>query len=736
MNYDEIYKSLLQKDLQSTFPAIREKARILANWEIAEDIETLWMTYQQMILFLLNGAKDPKAESIRDSICLKLITAVTKMERYERLMTHREHKYVSSRKSVQNTPSFESIVNNLEQVSAEIIATNNDELLRDSVRQYNLDRLEGDHELALVRLFYWVWTSEPWTNNDVNQANKLLFSDNISSSDKAVLISALTLSVMEYPDKAKELFLLDCYLYDDILIAQRALVGFVFTYYINYDNCFAHSKELTERLEIYKEDPVFVSDFYSVITQLQFSATTDKVTDKMRTDILPALMQGRFMKPNKTTSVDINEMTKHGENPEWLDNEAMNKKVREISELQLSGADVYYSSFASLKGYPFFSEMAHWFYPFSTDNSLVQDIKKIFTSKIGRVVKLMLKGSPFCDSDKYSLCFTFNSIGSFGEAMIEEQVQQQLSGTEQLDELVEEAEKTVLKKADIRRHYVFDLYRFYYSYPYKSQFRNPFELLKKAPITPFSNKMFTALLANDYDSMAQYAEFLMRKEFYESANIIYEKLANNEFDNELASVWQKYGFCQQKLGHNPEAMHAYEVANSLKPNSKWTLSHLASMAVNENKPKSAVKYYKALLDIDPENIKYLLSITRALVELGRYEEALPLLHKANFIDDNNDSVKQDLAWCLILHKDNGKAMKHILSMLSADANDKRAKTLYSLVMLTDGNPREALNSIKDYIDDETLRSDYHSKLRALSENGLIDKATLQLFFDALVLNIN
>ena len=87
-----------------------------------------------------------------------------------------------------------------------------------------------------------------------------------------------------------------------------------------------------------------------------------------------------------------------------------------------------------------------------------------------------------------------------------------------MDELAESAELQKPKKADIRRHYVFDLYRFYHLYPYKQQFTNPFALLKEHPITPFSNPWLEELLTTDKEEMAQYADFLMRKEFYQAAS--------------------------------------------------------------------------------------------------------------------------------------------------------------------------------------------------------------------------
>ena len=48
-----------------------------------------------------------------------------------------------------------------------------------------------------------------------------------------------------------------------------------------------------------------------------------------------------------------------------------------MNELQLEGADVYMSTFAALKSYPFFREVQNWFYPFSKQQSdVIKQLKQ------------------------------------------------------------------------------------------------------------------------------------------------------------------------------------------------------------------------------------------------------------------------------------------------------------------------------------------------------------------------
>lgn len=66
-----------------------------------------------------------------------------------------------------------------------------------------------------------------------------------------------------------------------------------------------------------------------------------------------------------------------------------------MSELQLEGADVYMSTFAALKSYPFFREVQNWFYPFSKQHSSVLKALKKTGNKGNTVLDLILEAGIF-----------------------------------------------------------------------------------------------------------------------------------------------------------------------------------------------------------------------------------------------------------------------------------------------------------------------------------------------------
>lgn len=740
MDYINIRQELQKGNIAKVFPSLRQSVETLGNWELSQEVENLWMTYQQMLSFMLNGIKDPQAEKMRMGIADKLKMCADRMERMERLNTHKEEKYVSIRRGLKNVQSLEEIVSHLEAVSIELEEVRGDELLRPSIKEHKLEELMHSHEEWLLTLFNWTWTSDIWQSIDADQANRIMFSERIKESDKCVFVSAVTLAMMEFYDARKMTFLLDSYLLQETAVAQRAIVGAVLMMYLYHEEM-KNDESIWQRLIMYSEDEEFVHELYSTMMQLQLSSTTDTVSERMRNDIMPTIMMGKIMKDNPSDSIKdhlkaLGELTKNGENPEWLNPDNISESkvermINEMAELQTSGSDIHFCTFASAKGYPFFRDVAHWFYPFSMKEPMVADVDKLMKSSISKIMSLMLQERAFCNSDRYSFVYMFQSMGITGN-MLEEQVMSQLHDVENLDEVLEQRAKQEVSKADVRRHYIFDLYRFYYSFPYHVQFSNPFAKLKEKAVTPLSNACL-GLYTNNAE-MERYADFLMRKEFYDAALSLFSHINPNEVEPKNASVWQKIGFCHQKLKHNDLAIHAYNIADILKPDSKWTLTHLASLAMSEGMHDEAVKYYNNLLEIEPENKKYLIGLAKALTDSNKNGEAIQILYKLIYLEKASTKEKLLLAWCLILEGQNDKASKYIDEVAGKEADNSTATLLRSIILLTEGNVRDAhtLLSIKKRKNAEPLH-DLDEMLAAMVEHQKLERTQAQLFTDALTL---
>ena len=146
------------------------------------------------------------------------------------------------------------------------------------------------------------------------------------------------------------------------------------------------------------------------------SKETEKIQRKLQDEILPEMMK---LSPNLRNKLSIEALLtdalNEDKNPEWQDifkdSPGLMDKMEELSEMQMKGADVFMTSFANLKNFPFFSELTNWFVPFYPNHPQLlrsssledqQDNQKLFD--------LILKTPVLCNSDKYSFCFSMQTI--------------------------------------------------------------------------------------------------------------------------------------------------------------------------------------------------------------------------------------------------------------------------------------------------------------------------------------
>lgn len=109
MERDNIIKALHARNLTITFPEIRREAEDLGNWPIIEEVETLWNTYSQMLIFMIRGYSDPKCEEIRNGICEKLINITYNLAQVRRVKENPVSLYAISYKHKKSVQSFEYI---------------------------------------------------------------------------------------------------------------------------------------------------------------------------------------------------------------------------------------------------------------------------------------------------------------------------------------------------------------------------------------------------------------------------------------------------------------------------------------------------------------------------------------------------------------------------------------------------------------------------------------------------
>ena len=694
----------MKKSLAEYINSLKNQLYSIENWELAESVEQIADTYKAMLQFMAKGVEDPNAAQMQSQLWTKALSLQQRINRLRWLKDKPSSRYSTMCREVQGK---------------DINAT--------------IDRLEltqdaGQIEADTVLLFKWALTSDQWKSSDYELCMRLLTSDEITDKPKAVCIAGVMLSNLEYYDERKLILLLDAYLLDNPMLSQRALVGIVLSLRKDAE-LIEHSSEILSRLDIFFGDDTFVRDTYNILIQLQISSQTDKVASKIRQDIMPTIVTGSATLKRQMGMLEINEkMTENGENPEWLQNSEENdskaeEKIREMTDMHLNGEDVYMATFAFLKGYKFFNELAHWFTPFTIDDPALAGIEETMKEHSGRYMKALLNNSPFCDSDKFSLCMLTNSLGGNGFDTIASQMDAQMADLDEQEkaEILNEKSNRVLKERDYSRSFIFDLYRFYNISTFKTEFYDPFyksQLFIFSPLDIYPLRPLT----EHTPLLLEHAEFLMRKEYYKSA--LDEFHLYSRKCEHTAELMQKIGFCYQKLENWEEAKKYYILADSMKPDSKWTLSHLGKVSLMSDDYEKAMESYRQLCEIDSENVHYLLRYAEAQQKAGELDGAVSTLYKANYLSPDSERIKQLLGLCLMLCGEHEKG----ISMLD-NPMDK------AIAYMAMGKNAEAFSSLKtayELTDDKKeFAAQYQKAALPYHEAKLLKEFQTELLYDSL-----
>ncbi|WP_368132689.1 tetratricopeptide repeat protein, partial [Bacteroides faecis] len=415
--------------------------------------------------------------------------------------------------------------------------------------------------------------------------------------------------------------------------------------------------DLIKRVEFMDEISSFQEDVARIYHQMLLCQETEKIDKKMREEIIPEMLKNVSSMRNMRFGFEENEEENDDKNPDWADafeQSGLGDKLREMNELQLEGADVYMSTFAALKSYPFFREVQNWFYPFSKQQSdVIKQLKQEGNEK-NTLLDLILQSGFFSNSDKYSLFFTIRQLPKAQQDMMLSQL-----GEQQVAELSEKSNAETMKKFNERpgtvsNQYLHDLYRFFKLSVRRHEFRDIFkEKLDLHHIPALNNVLY-----NEY-ILFPIADFYLKKERWNEAIEVYEEMETiGALKGRGAEYYQKLGYALQKNKKYAEAIDAYLKADTLKPDNIWNNRHLAICYRLNRNYQAALSYYKKVEEATPESTNVIFHIGSCLAELGQYEEAANYFFKLDFIESNCIKAWRGIGWCSFISRKYEQAMKY------------------------------------------------------------------------------
>ena len=653
--YQHIVSLLEQKRLKEAQIQLEAFLWNCNDWTLRNRLEQAKVSYQYMLQYMRQGVNDPERQKLYRQLLAETreLAEQARISLLDEVSTHYYHALHKNKRNMEAGYGMSSWLKVLESFPDDMAVC---QLMPDN--KQSLDSALQRHEETAQYLFLTTWGNSGWTAEEEREARMYLESELLPVNDLCLFTGAVLLSLMECFDPRKFSWLLDAATHADTQVSQRALVIIAIVLHIHPNRLWLYP-ELEARLSLLNEDGSFGKQLNRVYIQLLRSQETEKIDKKMREEIIPEMMKNVSIMRNMKYGFEEN-MDEDDRNPDWekaFEESGLGDKIREMNELQLEGADVYMSTFAQLKSYPFFQNPHNWFYPFDMQHSGI--IREFGLKPTGdnAILSLILQSGFFCNSDKYSLCFTMAHIPQAQRNMMLSQMTSQ-----DLNELMDESKSSGLRQYAqrpdvISNQYIHDLYRFFKL----SQRRHEFRDIFKEEIALHRIPALKDILRKP-ELLVTIADFHFRKEHPAEALGIYQEVIGMNYAD--ADIFQKTGYCLQKEKRYKEAISAYRKADVLKPDHIWTIRHLATCYRQLRDFASALEYYRKVEAMQPENRNVTFFIGSCLAEQERYEEALQCFFKLDLME--NDCIKawRAIGWCSFVSGKSEQAMRYYEKVLA------------------------------------------------------------------------
>lgn len=630
------------RELHDAFSSLSVEIASMSNPKLIDLLKKQEETYKYMLHYLVEGYDD----NGRD----KMLSAITSALFFINDAVLRDKIVKDSPDAYSSTLRFErlrknSVTSRLSQFwQKESMAT-----LEKEAGVGTSMRKEADE--ALVELFSFIWTMFGASSDEYKAVSEAVKNPDVSFQFKSQVISALMLGNMQYFDRKGIDCLLDIYDSEsDSRLSARALVALTFIIAANPKRVEC-DPDLMARLSLWNDSIVIYRQLREIVMSVIRSHDTERISSKMKNEVIPELMKLRPEILNKLKNVsETSDIEMLDINPEWedlLNKNGLGDKLKELSEMQMEGGDVMMMAFSNLKSFPFFNSVANWFLPFSADHHMVRSDK---TDNISPFNELLDMEGVMCDSDKFSFALSLKQMPETQRTMITERMGEQMA---QLKEAI--AEKNLKSStpefdAEVTR-FVRDIYRFFKLYRNRNDFPDPF----KKPMDFGALPVIKDIL-DDKEILVLVGEFYFKREYYSEALPLLLKLADEEKQDSL--LWEKIGYCHNALNNLEEALKWYKRAELIHPESKWLLKKMALCNRLLNRFEEASEYYARALDSDPDNYHLLMSAGHCMLETGNPAGAVANYYHADYVRPGRIPTWRAISWGELLNGNYDKSLEY------------------------------------------------------------------------------
>ena len=566
------------------------------------------------------------------------------------------------------------------------------------------------HHNLLKDWFDYLLQSPLWSTEQTETMEQLLLTPTIDIRDQQLLVSGITLGVVNCFDPMKLKVLLNVYRQSgDEGVRQRALVGWVLA--LGDQILPVLYQEELQEVEKLLEDEVVCQELVELEQQIYLCMNAEKDNQTLQQEIIPELLNNSNFRVTRNGIEEIEDDPMEDilhPDAEERRMEKVEESYRKMQDMQKQGSDIYFGGFSQMKRFPFFHDAINWFVPFYMEHPGISEVTDRLASN--RFLKLMMNSGPFCNSDKYSFLLAFSQVI---ERMPKNVIEMLEKGEATIEDVMS---KELVTPAFIRRSYLQDLYRFYRLYSNRVQFRNPF-LMRFSLF--FANAVFSRTHLAPY--FGEIVSSLMKLKRIDEARAVLNNTDASQWDLRFYLIC---GYIAQNYGGTfvcGETGDCFLKALKLDAKNERALYGIAKQRFLEDDYQGALGYYEQLLALQPEKRSYLLNHAVCLTKLLRYQDALKELYQLNFERPEDNRVNKVLAWTLTCDGKYEQATKIYQQLLNGDVQMEDLLN-YGYCLWFSGNISDAVDCFHRYLKETGERKNVilDSESALIKEKGITE----------------
>lgn len=686
---------LMLKNRMAPIPALNKEMQKINDTE---------NTYRYLLDYISAGFQDPSRNDVLEQIREALRHGNDMLARECRLADSSDIYSSTKRMIILKKSDFQSLLDNFYH---RFIEDNPAGMLSEDFK------ISPAQAAAMEELFNFTWTLTGASSTQYEALANALADNELPEYLKLLLVSAMILGSTSYFDAEFPEILLSVYENSDSpALRARAITGILLISLL-YSSRLQGNINLRSRLLLSVDDEELQKIIKMVLINIIRTYDTKRIDDKMRNEVIPNLMKinPEIIDKMRNAASESEDFFTEG-NPEWeeiMENSDLGKKLQEINDMQLEGADVMVTAFSNLKNFSFFNSVTNWFLPFVSGH---YEFSNLPVGSDDESMKRLT--AVMCESDLHSFLISLNSMPTDRrDQMLKNLEHQMAEARKAMEGPVGETEADILAKKI--RHTLQDLYRFFKFFRKKSDFNDPFA-------SPFLASHLSPLLAAwgiSPDEIRAIGEFYFQKKYFEEAAgmfELYDSLNPGDF-----GIWEKIGYCYDMLHNFTKAVEWYKKAQIIEPDNLWLIKKLSMALRNTGNLSEALDYFNRCLEQDPENYHLLMNIGYCLVDMGQPEKALQNFYHAQYLKPEKKAPQRAIAWTELVKGDKEKALRLYENLIGDENADKSDFLNAGHAALSAGDFKKAIEYYKTFIKKSGL-PEVKSLVLALKE----DSDTLKL----------